>query len=185
MPDTVFLLGPDHWDDGVDLHAPVWIAPLLGEEPKPFTPKHLRIAAARRIALASQGDVVGLVMDLPRGPEETPADAFVRLERERGVAAYFLVFPARAKVLGTVFEGGMLVRDTHRGHRPYVAAFYERSFASEDDEGRVAFDGPAAKGHRTDYLRDVARIARHNAFWDSYEELLDLIEVRALGVFGH
>lgn len=107
---TIFLLGPDHWDDGVAVAWPAW---ALGARREPFTPNHLRQLLAERIAAASEGTVAGLVMDpVDQRPGEDDADFFQRLEQ--GVKAYMVILPARAKVLGTIFEGGLLVRDKMR-----------------------------------------------------------------------
>lgn len=62
-------------------------------------------------------------------PGEDEADFFARLEAEYAVDAYFVIIPLNAKVLGTICEGGMLVRDfkwganrssrsSSRGRRP-------------------------------------------------------------------
>jgi hypothetical protein len=47
-------------------------------------------------------------------PAEDSADFFRRPEVENFEDAYFTVLPARAKVLGTIFEGGMLVPEAQR-----------------------------------------------------------------------
>ena len=106
---------------------------------------------------------------------EGPADFFRRLEVEARIDAYFFIVPLRAKVLGTVFEGGMLQRDFHYGRPPRVAMFLQRGFARES-KGGLTF---TAKGKRTRYLESLAAEAEHVALWDSFDELLELVGVWA------
>lgn len=102
---------------------------------------------------------------------EGVADLFRRIEVEEKVDAYFVLVPLRTKVLGTVFEGGMLQRDFHYGRSPRIVLFLERGFAKEDG-GAYTF---TVKGKRTRYLESLAEGAEHVLFWDSYEELLDAV----------
>lgn len=177
MPRAVFLLGPNEWDDGVHVPAPLWAAELLGELPEPFTPKHLRLAAAARIEAESDGRVSAVVMD-PKGqkPSEDDADYFERIERERAIDAYFVVVPLRTKILGTVFEGGMLRRDFAHGRRPYIAVFIERGAARIDEHERWEF---VEKGHRTRYLASLAKVAGLVQEWETLEDLVESLVERA------
>ncbi len=92
---------------------------------------------------------------------ELDADLFRRLELEALVDAYFFVFALRAKVLGTVFEGGMLLRDFHLGGHPRIYLFIERGFAALRRDGSVEF---TATGKRTRYLESLAAHAKHVDF---------------------
>lgn len=109
--------------------------------------------------------------------DESDGDFFRRLEDEHDVDAYFIVFPTRTKVLGTIFEGGMLERDFHYGQNPSVLLFLEDGFAKRQAPGTYTF---TAKGKRTRYLETLAERAHHVEFWETFEELSDAIVTRAL-----
>lgn len=140
----------------------------LDETPDPFTPKDLREALAALIAEEYPGRQ-GVVMDPgDQGEDESDGDFFHRLEREHEVDAYFIVFPTWTKVLGTIFEGGMLERDFHYDEDPTVLLFLQEGFARYEGAGEYTF---TAKGKRTRYLETLAERAHHVAFWDSFEAL--------------
>jgi hypothetical protein len=82
-------------------------------------------------------------------------------------------------VLGTVFEGGMLVRDKQRGFDPRVAFFPQKGFARQHEDGSVSFDAPAAKGKRTQYLKSICNAAQHVELWDQPEDLLPRLVARS------
>ena len=170
----IFLLGPDQWDDGVRVARPLWIP----EKTEPFTPKEFRLHAAEAIREESGGAVMGVVMDERlRKPGVVGNDAlFAQIEEDYPVERYFVVVPADAKVLGTVFEGGMLVRDFKWGGNPEIVLFLEDRFLEEDEDGTAQW----AKGKRTRYLDDLLRHAHHVATWSTLEEALDLIVGQAL-----
>jgi hypothetical protein len=78
---------------------------LLGSTPSPFTPKHLREAAAVKIDAESKGQVKGVIMD-PKLQREGEDDAtfFHRLEQEHAIETYFFIMPLHCKPLGTTFD---------------------------------------------------------------------------------
>lgn len=140
----------------------------LDETPDPFTPKHLREALAALIE-EEYPDRQGVVMDPDdQGKDESDGDFFHRLERQHEVDAYVIVFPTRTKVLGTIFEGGMLERDFHYDEDPTVLLFLQEGFARHEGGGKYTF---TAKGKRTRYLETLAERAHHVGFWGSFEEL--------------
>jgi hypothetical protein len=108
---------------------------------------------------------------------EDDSDFFRRLEVERGVDSYFIIVPPQAKVLGTVFEGGMLIRDLHYGRRSTFSLFPSASSVEIRDDGEVVF---LEKGKRTQYLRSLARKALHFQPWDDMEDLREAVLSRAL-----
>lgn len=172
MPRSIFLLGPDHWDDGVAVPAPLWVREALEEEPDPFSPKHLRQAAASLIEDEAPNRR-GIVMDPADQHEgESDGDVFHRLEQEHDVDAYFVIVPMQTKVLGTIFEGGMLERDFHYGMNPSIVLFLEEGFAEDFGGGVYRF---TAKGKRTRYLESLAERAHHVHVWDSFEGLIDAV----------
>lgn len=176
-PQNVFLLGPDQWDDGA-VPPPHELPELLGER---YTPKSLRTAAARRITAETEGNVRTIVMDsADQRPGEDEADFFHRLEVEHDVDTYLIVVPTRAKVLGTVFEGGMLVRDRQRGLDPRIGFFPQRGYARQALDGTVDFETEAAKGKRTRYLQSVTRAAQHVELWERPEDLLPRLVARSV-----
>lgn len=180
MPVHVFFLGPDYWDDGVVVPAPVWVKRYLGAISDPFTPKDLRRCAAEHLVRASGGEVRGVIMD-PKEQQEGEDDLafFQRLEQEHDIQAYFIVLPLGAKIHGTFWEGAMLSRDKLRGENPRIALFIQDGFAREDDDGVIHFDTPAAKGKRLPYLTAfVNKYVNHVELWTSFEGLVDLIEQR-------
>lgn len=172
IPRSIFLLGPNRWDDDVHVPTPIWAQAALEEAPDSFTPKHLREAAA---AILEDEDPTrqGVVMD-PEAQEEGESDGefFHRLEDEHDVDAYFVIVPMRTKVLGTVFEGGMLERDFHYGRNPTVLLFLEEGFARNEGDGAYTF---IAKGKRTRYLESIAERAHHVHLWETLEGLIDAV----------
>lgn len=177
VPENVFLLGPDQWDDDV---AP--LPPDLPELPQePYTPKSLRTAAARRIIAEADGKVRVVIMDPShQRPGEDDADFFHRLEVEHEVDTYLIVVPMKAKVLGTVFEGGMLVRDRQRGFDPRIAFFPQHGYARQGSDGTVDFETEGAKGKRTRYLQSVTRAAQHVELWEQPGDLLPRLVARSI-----
>ena len=171
MPHWIFLLGPDQWDDGHTLETPIWAHDV---DPGPFTPKALRLQAAACIARASRGEILGLVMD-PKAqrPDEDDAAFFHRLETEHAIETYFIIVPLQTKVLGTVFEGGMLVRDFQWGRTPRIVLFVQDGFAEEDEDGGFVF---TEAGKRTRYLESLANRAHHVQKWDTFETRMDVIQ---------
>lgn len=157
--------------------APIWARDALDPNPDPFTPKHLREAIA---SIIEEEDPArqGVVMD-PGGQREGEADGeyFHRLEEEHDVDAYFVLVPRRTKVLGTIFEGGMLERDFHYGKNPTVLLFLERGFARHEGSGTYTF---TAKGKRTRYLESLAERAHHVHLWETLEDLVDAVVTWAL-----
>jgi len=107
-----------------------------------------------------------------RAPSESDADLFRRIEVSSGVDAYFIVLPLRTKVLGTVFEGGMLQRDFHYGRRPRIALFMEEGTARADHQGHWGF---LTKGKRTRYLESLADRSEHVGLWADFDDLLDQV----------
>lgn len=177
IPRRVFLLGPDEWDEGYTAEPPIWLAGLLGERPNPFTPRHLRLAAAAGIARRSGGGRRGFVMrSEEQRPGESDARFFRRLEVENEVDSYFIVLPLHAKLYGTVFEGGMLVRDSLFGRDPSIVLFIESGFAKDTGADGLVF---LAKGKRTRYLRDLVAAAEHAELWETYEDLMDAVSTWA------
>lgn len=169
MPSRIFLLGPDQWDDDHRPPLPGPVEALLGRSSTPYQPRDLRRAAALLIAKDSDGRRLGFVMDpSEQRPGEDEADFFRRLEVEHLVDAYFIILPDRAKVLGTVFEGGMLVRDFHFGRSPRIVLFAEDSVIKSDGRGAFEF---VSKGRRTRYLRSLATRAEHVVVWRGLERL--------------
>lgn len=115
----------------------------------------------------------GIVMDPEQqGAKELDGDFFHRLEQENQIDAYFLIIPMRSKVLGTVFEGGMLERDFHYGMSPRLLLFLEEGFAKEGPKGSFQF---LSKGARTRYLETLAHRAHHTGIWSQPEALLDMV----------
>lgn len=98
---------------------------------------------------------------------ETDGAYFHRIEQEHRIGHYFLILPPGCKVLGTVFEGGMLERDFHWGRDPAIVLFLHRSIAQVDG-GRITF---VEQGKRTRYLESVASRAHDVVFWETVEEL--------------
>lgn len=170
MPRCVFLLGPDHWDDGHEVPWPAW---ATRQSKAAFTPKALRFEMAAAIERESDKLVDAVVMEdaLRPHPHANDADTFRHIEVSRGVDAYFIVVPDRAKVLGTIFEGGMLVRDHQFGRAPRVALFLESSYAEPLDDGDYAF----AKGKRTRYLNSLVDVAEHVQTWRSMGEAVEQV----------
>ncbi len=157
---------------------PAWVASLLGPEAHPFTPRTLRKALAVLLDRESSGEWHGLVMD-PEGQlsGEDDADYFERIEEEHTPVAYVFVIPEKAKIIGTVFEEGMLRRDFKYGHGPRVLLFLETGTANALPGGVYEF---VSKGKRTRYLRSLARKAEHVEFWRTFEDLRDDLLRRVL-----
>lgn len=143
-----------------------------------FQPKTLRIALGILIEKESGGNCKAIVMDpSDQQPGESDIDFFRRLEIENSVDSYFIVVPARTKILGTTFGEGILARDFQLGRAPYVALFPEMSTVRELANGDVEF---TEKGKRTRYLKALARKSRHVEPWDGLEDLRDLAVARAM-----
>lgn len=175
---SIFLLGPDYWDDGFTVAAPPWIESAVGGPVTNFQPKLLRVALAVLIEKGSNGQVGTVVMDPSDQRKGEPDDDFFRrLEVENDVDAYFVIVPARTKVMGTIFEEGMLVRDFHFGRDPFVALFPEASTVKLPDDGSIEF---VERGKRTQYLKSVARHAKHVDPWEGLEDLRERVLKRAL-----
>ena len=173
---TIFLLGPDQWDNGVTVQWPAWASEKQGEE---FTPKHFRLELAAHIDAESEGTVRAVVMDDSLRPKDQPEmgndELFRFIETTYAVDEYFIIVPADSKVLGTIFEGGMLVRDFHHGQRPKISLFLDERFAVVDDSGGVTF----SPGKRTQYLRDLLKRAHNVLYWNCLEDVLDLVAEQA------
>ncbi len=169
----VFLLGPDQWDDAVEVAPPAWATSLLGPGAHPFTPHNLRKALAIHLERESFGEWHGLVMD-PEGqkPGEDDADYFERIEAENNPVAYLFIIPEKAKIIGTVFEEGMLRRDFKYGIKPRILLFLEEGTALAFPSGAFEF---VSKGKRARYLRSLARKAEHVEFWRTFDELRDTL----------
>ena len=161
MRRAVFLLGPDEWDEG----PPAWWAPGAGQGPK-------RLRLDLKDALGRIG-VPCVVMDPSDQLEGEADDAFFhRLETQHHVERYIIIVPPQTKILGTVFEGGMLVRDFHYGRNPEIMCFFHETFAKTDGRGQVTFTD---QGKRTRYLESLAAKAHHVGFWADPEELVPMI----------
>lgn len=174
---TIFLLGPDQWDDDVNEPWPAWAAGA--DHKRRFTPKDFRLEIKNVVERESEGAVKAVVMDdslRPVGKKLGDDELFHHIERYHGVTRYFIVIPSRAKVLGTIFEGGMLVRDFHYGRNPKIVLLIEDAYANPDDEGNYEW----AKGKRTAYLTSLAARAHHVDTWSSLEECLELAVEHAL-----
>jgi hypothetical protein len=175
---SVFLLGPDEWAEGKARAAPAWIAAELGGPITDYTPKTLRLALAAAIERESGGKCSAIVMDPSLQHEgEDEADFFGRLETENQFDSYFFILPAGAKILGLVFEAGMLVRDFAHGQSPPLVMFAERPTVKAGANGSIEF---RERGNRTRYLRSVARRAKHFQIWDSTDDLREVVLQRAL-----
>lgn len=176
-PKGIFLLGPNEWDDGYEPPAPVWLRDYLGTIPKVATPKHLRQALSHRISVESAGAWQGVVMS-PENQRKGEDDAafFERLEAEGDVQAYFILVPAQAKILGTIFEGGMLRRDFKWGANPRIVLFVEKGTVAFDEDGNATL---TLKGKRTTYLKSLIKVAQHLEEWSTLEEAFDGMAKRA------
>lgn len=177
IPQSIFLLGPNQWDDDIHVPTPLWVEEALSRRPDPFTPKHLRDAAAALIE-AEDPARQGIVMDPDDQRDgESDGEFFNRLEDRARYRRLLHRRPDADEVLGTVFEGGMLERDFHYGHNPKVLLFLEEGFARSEDGGTYTF---TAKGKRTRYLVTLAERAHHVHLWETFEELTDRILTWAL-----
>lgn len=177
MP-AIFLLGPDQWDDNVDVAPPAWVTALLGPEASPFQPHSLRLVLSALLERESRGTCRGIVMDArDQLPDEDEVDFFERLERTPGLAAYYFIVPARAKVIGTVFEEAMLRRDFKYGVRPRIVLFLEAQTVKRLEGGAFEF---TEKGKRARYLRSVLRKAEHVELWETFDDLREAVLQRAL-----
>lgn len=171
MPSSVFLLGPDEWDDGHHPEAPAWLANEVTDfGPKGYQPRHLRLYLQQVLERCGQPAVV-MQRDLQQ-KGEADGTFFHRLEKENRVERYIIIVPPRCKVLGTVFEGGMLERDFHYGRNPVIVCLFHSEFAGPESHDRVTF---TEKGKRTHYLESLAQRAHHVGFWDEPEELIDAV----------
>jgi hypothetical protein len=110
-------------------------------------------------------------------PDEDDVEFFERLEGTPGLAAYYFIVPARAKVVGTVFEEGMLRRDFKYGGHPRIVLFIEAQTVKRLDGGTFEF---TEKGKRSRYLRSVVRKAEHVEFWETFDDLREAVLQRAL-----
>lgn len=183
MAKSIFLLGPNEWDEGHAPPAPLWMESLLGVTPSPFTPRHLREAAAVKIETESRGRVKPILMDpkLQR-PQEDEASFFRRLELEHAIGTYFFIMPLHCKPLGTAFEAGLLQRDFQWGRNPSVLLFVQEGFAAVDEKENWNFK---EKGHRTRYLSSFAGVAQNVQSWKNYEILIDDVVSWALVEDGY
>jgi len=146
---------------------------MLGANGEPYSPRHLRSVAAELIARESAGLRYGFLMETAgQRHDEDDAGFFRRLELDNRVDAYFVILPARAKVLGTVFEGGLLVRDFHFGRDPRIVLFVEARLLDSGFDGRFEF---VAKGKRTRYLRSLVARAQSVIRWADVEGLFESI----------
>jgi hypothetical protein len=131
------------------------------------------LAAAEVIGRDSSGKRSGIIMDsADQRPREDDATFFRRLEIDHRVDAYFVFLPARAKVLGTVFEGGMLIRDFQFGRNPRIVLFVEAHLLAPDWRGGFEF---VAKGKRTRYLRSLIARTHSVIRWTEADELLSSV----------
>ncbi len=177
MPNRIFLLGPDQWDGEATPALTPRISALIAGPPAALTPHRLRLALRAAIAKESGGSRAGIVMERQdQAPGEDDAEFFRRLELAEAVDSYFVILPARAKVIGTVFEGGMLRRDFHHGLHPRIVLFLEKGVAFEKAGGRWEFQ---VKGKRTRYLESLAARATHVAIWVDLDDLLEQVLQRA------
>lgn len=172
MYTSVFLLGPDQWDDDFEVEAPTWLLTELkdlGEQG--YQPKHMRTYLKRIIERDPSRRAV--VMD-PSGqkPGERDGDFFHRLEIENEVDSYVITVPSNTKVLGTVFEGGMLERDFHYGANPRILLFLQSTYAGRDHHDKIEF---VEQGKRTRYLESLADRAHHVGLWEEPEDLMELV----------
>ncbi len=110
-------------------------------------------------------------------PGEDDTDLFERLEGDPELEAYYFIMPAKAKVVGTVFEEGMLRRDFKYGRNPRISLFLEASTVKSLPGGGVEF---VEKGKRARYLRSFSRKAEHVEFWSSLDDLKEAVLNRAL-----
>jgi len=157
---------------------PAALEGILGTTAEPYNPRHLRMAAVELIARVSSSQRLGIVMDpTEQHPGEDNANFFRRLEVDHLVDAYFLILPSRSKVLGTVFEGGMLVRDFQFGRNPKIVLFIEARLLGPDLAGGFEF---IAKGKRTRYLRSLLARAQYVIRWSEIEELLASVTALAM-----
>jgi hypothetical protein len=157
---------------------PLWVEHALGSPAAPFTPKLLRVALGALILQESSGKCRTVVMDPgEQHPGEDESDFFHRLELDWGVDSYFIIVPSGTKVLGTVFEGGMLIRDLHYGKRSTFSLFPQASSVDVRDDGEMVF---IEKGKRTQYLKSLARKASHVQPWTDFEDLREAVLSRAL-----
>ncbi|MDG7006389.1 MAG: hypothetical protein JRM86_05585 [Nitrososphaerota archaeon] len=110
-------------------------------------------------------------------PGEDDADFFERLEGDPELVAYFFIVPAKAKVVGTVFEEGMLRRDFKYGKLPRIVLFLEAGTVRSLSGGTFEF---VEHGKRARYLRSFARKAEHVEIWNSLDDLKEAVLNRAL-----
>ncbi|MDG6969840.1 MAG: hypothetical protein JRN54_01870 [Nitrososphaerota archaeon] len=138
----------------------------------------LRKALAIHLERESSGEWHGLVMDpVGQRPGEDDADYFERIEGENNPVAYLFIIPEKAKIIGTVFEEGMLRRDFKYGVKPRIILFLEEGTALALQGGVYEF---ISKGKRARYLRSLARKAEHVEFWRTFDELRDAVLWRVL-----
>lgn len=157
---------------------PPWATPLLGPAAVRFEPHTLRLALSLLLERESEGRCRGIVMD-PRlqRPGEDDDDFFERLESDPELTAYFFIVPTKAKVVGTVFEEGMLRRDFKYGKRPRIFLFLESGTVRCLPGGSFEF---VEKGKRARYLRSFARKAEHVEIWNSLDDMKEAVLNRAL-----
>lgn len=170
-------MGPNQWDDGYEPATPVWLRDWLDPFPQSASPKQFREVLAAGIRQESDGAWEGVVMspeDQRKGEDD--ADYFARLEKEHNVEAYFFFVPNQAKILGTVFEGGMLRRDVQWGKNPRIAVFVEKGFLTLGEDGDATLN---VKGKRTTYLKSLLRVSNHIEEWDTVEDAFEQMMRRA------
>lgn len=103
-------------------------------------------------------------------PGELDGDFFHRLEVDLNIQYYFVILPPRCKVLGTVFEGGMLERDFHWGGHPKITVFLHESIIEPSDHaGSFEF---REKGKRTRYMESVVARAENVVVWAHPDALM-------------
>lgn len=154
MPNRIFLLGPDHWDDD---HEP--------------SPKRLRQRLANAVWEESGGRTEAFVMDASLGPAGLEDDdLFDHIRKTKLVDAYFFVLPPGCKQHGTTWEEGFLNAENRRSKLD-IHAFPHVDYLREDENGKFQLQS----GHRTSYNRALLRIAANVQQWRREPELFDLV----------
>lgn len=174
MPVGIFLLGPDQWDGARPPSIP-------GGQVDP-TPHELRVSLARLIEVDSGGQAMGVVMD-PQAQDGGEDDVafFERLEAIHRTEHYFVIMPRECKVLGTVFEGGMLVRDFKWGGHPKLTLFMQTGIAQRSADGMYDFQ---EQGRRTRYLTSLATRAHNVVEWETIQDLRVRVTKQARAIWG-
>lgn len=136
---TIFLLGPDQWDDGVTEPWPAWAA--HADAKRAFTPKDFRFEIKHAIERDSRGRVKAVVMDdslKPKGKDIKDDELFHHIETTFHVTRYFIIIPSRTKVLGTKASA----RSTSRVSPP------GRTTWTHGARSRSAWNSPLSKRSR-------------------------------------